>query len=115
MMPDANLTDTDKRIVMKDHDILIQVTTQLSELIRRFDESIRIEQERNTNFTVEMKGVSLEQVRASTQIASLSADFEEHKRMDADWKARWEMKSNWITGATAIGVIVAGVIAWFKG
>lgn len=114
-MPDTNLTDTDKKIVMKDHDILIQLTTQMSELLRRYDDNIRVEQERNQNFAVEMKGVSLEQVRVSTELKSLRKDLNEHKQAQTAWQTRWEQKSNVWDVLNSLGILISAAIGYLLG
>lgn len=109
-MAEATMSETDKKIVMKDHDLLIQLTTQMGDLIRRFDESNRIAAEQSKNIAVEMKGISLEQVRVSTEIKNLQNDHNDlERRMDSI-----ETKSRNMDIISYILAAGAGFLAWFR-
>ena len=110
-MGDTALGDTKEKMIMKDHDILIQLTTQMSDLIRRFDDFNRLQTEQARNFAVEMKGISMEQVRVSTEIKSVQVELGQlDKRID-----RLEGKSNIWDVVNSFGVAVSLAIGYFFG
>ena len=109
MMPD--LTDTDKRVLVKDHDILIAVYTQLADMSRRFDENVRYQQENSQTLATELKGLAVEQARVSTQLKSVEVEQEQiGKRMD-----RMESKSNVWDVVNSFGVLVSAYIGYVFG
>lgn len=110
-MPDANLTDTDKRIVMKDHDILIQLTTQMAELIRRFDENVRYQMEQDKSYALEMKSVAVEQARVTSDLKSV---HDEQAQMSRRIE-KLENKSNIWDLVNSFGVAVSLAIGYFFG
>lgn len=114
-MGEVTLSDTKEKMIMQDHDILIQLTTQMGELIRRIDASNQINQEQTKTFAVEMRGVSMEQVRVSSELKSLREDLDEHKAAQIAWQARWEQKSNIWDILNSFGILVSAAIGYFLG
>lgn len=93
-----------------DHDILIEVRTLQSELMRRFDESTKSVAESISKTNSELEKVSREQLRLSGDITTVKGTISSlDERID-----RLENKNLWMTMASYVGVIVAGAIAWFK-
>lgn len=106
-----DLTDTDKKVFVRDHDILIQLTTQMGELIRRFDDNLRYQQDQDKSYAIEMKGVAVEQARVSSSVDSLQKDMGAlENRM-----SRLESKSNFWDVINSFGVIVSAAIGYFFG
>lgn len=109
LMPEQ-FTDTDKRIITKDHDILIAVYTLQTDMMRRLDEYMKTNNERIDKTNQELGAVSREQIRVSGDITNIKGNINSlDERID-----RLEAKNLWMTGASYVGVIVAGAIAWFK-
>lgn len=77
-MPD-NLTDTDKKIRANDHDILIAVHTLLQEHMRRLDEYIKSDGEKHGQTALDVKALSLEQVRVNGELLAIKDDLKELK------------------------------------
>lgn len=109
-MPTDTLTDTDRKIIMKDHDVLIAVYTLQQEMNRRFDAYIQSNDERLTNQSREIGEMSRTLIRVDGDIAQMKGMYSNlDERID-----KLESKNLWMTAAAYIGVIIAGVIAWFK-
>src|SRR6266511_5510940 len=108
MMPSP--TDTQEKIVYKDHDILISTHTLLQDSLRRQDEDRGSAQENRQLIFLELKTIAVEQARISTEIANSKNDNAEmSKRMDG-----LESKSIRMDLIAYVGMTIAGVIAWFK-
>ena len=110
-MPNDVLTDTDRKIIMKDHDVLIAVYTLQQEMNRRFDAYIESNDKRLASYSQEIGEMGRTLIRLDgdiTQVKGMFSNLDE--RID-----KLESKNLWMTAAAYIGVIVAGVIAWFKG
>ena len=110
-MPNDVLTDTDRKIIMKDHDVLIAVYTLQQEMNRRFDAYIESNDKRLASYSQEIGEMGRTLIRLDgdiTQVKGMFSNLDE--RID-----KLESKDLWMTAAAYIGVIVAGVIAWFKG
>lgn len=106
----AGVTDTQEKIIMKDHDILIAVYTLQTDMIRRFDDYIKTNNERIDKTNQELGAVSREQIRVSGDITSIKGTISNlDERID-----KLEAKNMWMIVASYIGAIVAGTIAWFK-
>ena len=109
-MPNDVLTDTDRKIIMKDHDVLIAVYTLQQEMNRRFDAYIESNDKRLASYSQEIGEMGRTLIRLDgdiTQVKGMFSNLDE--RID-----KLESKNLWMTAAAYIGVIVAGVIAWFK-
>ena len=110
-MPTDPLTDTDRKIIMKDHDVLIAVYTLQQEMIRQLSEYIKSNDERHRTTEKEVSEMSRTIIRLDGDITSVKEMFHSiDERVD-----KLESKNLWMTVGAYIGVIVAGVIAWFKG
>lgn len=109
-MAENGLSDTNEKILMKDHDILIALHTQNSELIRRVDLlSAQLQDNQKSTYS-EFKAVAVSQAKLEGDVLALQNDMlEASKRMD-------KMDLHWKRGdiAILIGTIIAGVIAWFR-
>jgi hypothetical protein len=109
-MPNDILTDTDRKIIMKDHDVLIAVYTLQQEMNRRFDEYMKSNDARLVVQDKEMSEMGRTLIRIDGDITSIKGMFSNlDERID-----KLEGKNLWMTVGAYIGVIVAGVIAWFK-
>ena len=109
-MPNDVLTDTDRKIIMKYHDVLIAVYTLQQEMNRRFDAYIESNDKRLASYSQEIGEMGRTLIRLDgdiTQVKGMFSNLDE--RID-----KLESKNLWMTAAAYIGVIVAGVIAWFK-
>jgi len=110
-MPNDVLTDTDRKIIMKDHDVLIAVYTLQQEMNRRFDAYIESNDKRLASYSQEIGEMGRTLIRLDGDISQVKGMFSNlDERID-----KLESKNLWMTAAAYIGVIVAGVIAWFKG
>lgn len=109
-MAGDNTGDTNEKILMKDHDILIALHTQVATLIGKVEGlSSQLQSNQVTTFK-EFKDVAITQTELKGEVRALEGDLKEaHTRMD-------KMDTRWKLGdiAIAIGTIVAVVIAWFK-
>lgn len=109
-MSGNNTTDTGDRINMKDHDILVSTHTLMGELMRRFESYIETNNARLIQTERGMSEIAKNQVRLDSENVSIKGMYNSlDERMD-----RFESKSFWMDAAGYIGVVVAGVIAWFK-
>lgn len=109
-MPNDTLTDTDRKIIMKDHDVLIAVYTLQQEMNRRFDSYIQSNDERLSVQSKEVSEIGRTLIRLDGDIAQIKGMFSNlDERID-----KLENKNLWMTVGAYVGVIVAGVIAWFK-
>lgn len=113
--------DTNEKILIRDHDILISVHTLLQESIRRQDEDRRAAQENRQQMALEMKAIAIEQARISTEFSNVKQDqddFEEliEKKLDGIGSRISVLESKTIRMDIASYVIaaIAGLIAWFK-
>jgi peptidoglycan hydrolase CwlO-like protein len=96
---------------MKDHDVLIAVYTLQQEMNRRFDSYIQSNDERLSAQSKEVSEIGRTLIRLDGDIAQIKGMFSNlDERID-----KLENKNLWMTVGAYIGVIVAGVIAWFKG
>src|SRR5688572_8778683 len=106
MMP----TDTQDKIIMKDHDILIATYTLQQESLRRQDEDRRAAVERGNTIQIELRTISVEQARISTEVTNFKQDYTQmDRRFD-----NLESKSMRMDLISYILAAVAGLIAWFK-
>jgi hypothetical protein len=110
-MPETTLTDTKDKMIMKDHDLLIQLTTQMADLIRRFEESNKIMMQ----YAADMKAVSVEQVRVDGRLKALEDDFTEYKEATIRWQSKWESKSNVWDVLNSLGLLVSAAVGYFFG
>lgn len=102
--------DTGEKMIMKDHDILIAVYTLQQEMTRRFDSYIESNNDRIGKNEQELQAVAREQIRVSGEITSLKGMYNSlDERMD-----KFEAKSFWMDATGYLGILIAGVIAWFK-
>jgi len=109
-MSEKPLTDTNEKIVYKDHDILIAVHTLQQESLRRADEDRRASVDRGNQITLELRSIAVEQARISTEVINFKQDHSElNKRLD-----NLEAKSVRMDIVSYILASIAGVIAWFK-
>lgn len=109
-MAGSNLSDTNEKIVMKDHDILIAVHTLQTELIRRFDEYIKSNDARHQQNEKEMGQIAKAQIRLDGDIINIKGMISNlDERID-----KQEIKSFRMDAAGYVAVIIAGAIAWFK-
>jgi len=109
-MSEKSLTDTNEKIVYKDHDILIAVHTLQQESLRRADEDRRASVERGNQITLELRAIAVEQARISTEVTNFKNDHTDlTKRLD-----NLEAKSTRMDIISYILASLAGVIAWFK-
>jgi hypothetical protein len=106
----AELTDTNEKILMKDHDILIALHTQNAELIRRVDLlSTQLSDSQKANYS-EFKIVAISQTKLESNIEALFGKArEQDQRMDA-----MEGKSRNMDIISYILATVAALVAWFK-
>ena len=108
-MPES-MTDTDRKIILKDHDVLIAVYTLQQEMNRRFDEYMKDNNARLAATDKEVGDMGRTLIRVDSDLAQIKGMYNNlDERMD-----RIESKSIWMNVGGYIGVIVAGVIAWFK-
>jgi hypothetical protein len=106
----GNTTDTQDKIIMKDHDILIAVHTLQTEMMRRWDEYAKTNDARHEQTSRELGEISRTQIKVDGDITSVKGMFNTlDERVD-----KLESKNLWMTIASYIGIIIAGVIAWFK-
>ena len=109
-MADGKQDDTNEKILMKDHDILIALHTQNQELIRRVDSlSIQLSDNQKNNY-LEFKAVAVSQTKLEGDVEAIQKkDIEQDKRMDT-------MDTRWKVGdiAVGIGTVLALILAWFK-
>ncbi len=106
----ADLTSTQDKINMKDHDILIAVHTLQMESMRRFDDYLKSNEERHRSNEREVGEMARNLIRTDgdiTQIKGMVNALDE--RID-----KLESKNLWMTAGSYVGVIIAGVIAWLK-
>lgn len=109
-MTNGNLTDTGEKMIFKDHDILIAVHTLQQEMMRRFDENTKANELRHTEHEREIRTIALNQAKLDGDITSIKGMYNSlDERIDG-----LENKNIWMTGASWIGIVIAGVIAWFK-
>ena len=109
-MPDTTSGDTKEKMMIKDHDVLVALFTKVDDFTRRYDEDKRADAETSKNLAVELRSISLEQVRNATEIANIKKDNEARDRR----QDRLETKS---VNMDVIGYVlaaIAAVIAWFK-
>ena len=105
-----SMGDTGEKIIMKDHDILISVHTLQTEMIRRMDGYIESNNQRILQTEREMSELSKHQVKIDGEIVSLKGMYSSiDERMDKS-----EAKSFWMDAVGYLGILIAGVIAWFK-
>src|SRR6266487_2154929 len=103
-----NPTDTQEKIVYKDHDILIALHTNMEGLIKRHDDDGRAAADRNQQIALELKTISVEQARISTEITNFKQDKAElERRME-----RLEAKSNIWDLVNSFGVLVSAGIGF---
>lgn len=114
-MPETTLSDTKEKIVMKDHDLLIRLDTQVGEILRRLDDSIRAEQDTSKSFAVEIKALSVEQARVSTDLKAAQIDMNEFKVDVGKRLERLETKSNMWDTINSFGVLIASYIGYIFG
>jgi hypothetical protein len=109
-MANTPLTETGEKIVLKDHDILIAVHTLQTEMMRRFDDYAKVNDERHSSHVRELHTLSIDQVKINGDIAQIKGMYSTiDERID-----KLEAKNLWMTAGSYLGVIVAGTIAWFK-
>ena len=109
-MAEGKTEDTNEKILMRDHDILIALHTQNQELIRRVDSLSGQLSDNQKNNYLEFKAVAVSQTKLEGDVESLQKkNDEQDKRMDT-------MDTRWKVGdiAVGIGTILALVLAWFK-
>jgi hypothetical protein len=110
-MPSTNLSDTDQKITMKDHDILIATYTLQQENLRRQDDDRRAAVERGQQISLELRTISIEQARITTEFKNLQDDnLTLLKRVE-----RLESKSNVWDAVNSLGIVVSGAIGYFFG
>lgn len=101
---------TDSASPLKDHDLLVATYTLQQELSRQFGEYIRANDERVRNNDKAIQAASLNQARMDGEILSIKGMIDRlDERIDSQ-----EKTSLWMNVGGYIGIIVAGVIAWFK-
>src|SRR3989304_8664166 len=84
------VSDTNEKILMKDHDVLIALYTQTGELIRRVDLLSTQLLESQTNTFKEFKEVAVSQAKMEGSVEALQHQLEDANnrmdKMDARWK-----------------------------
>ncbi len=106
----ADTTSTQDKIIMKDHDILIATYTLQQEALRRQDEDRRASVDRGNQISLELRTISVEQARISTEVLNFKQDYTQMDRRMDNMESK-SMRMDLISYALAA---VAGVIAWFK-
>lgn len=95
---------------LKDHDLLVATYTLQQELSRQFGEYIRANDERVRTNEKDIQAASLNQARIDGEIMSMKGMISRlDERLDGQEKTSLGMN---VGGY--IGIIIAGVIAWFK-
>lgn len=100
-MPDS-LTDTDKKIMRNDHDILIAVHTLLTETRTDFRAYMQSTNEKHEKAAVEMKALSIEQVRVNGELSAMKDDMKELKS-----------KSTFLDAISIAFTAIVGTIMYF--
>jgi hypothetical protein len=106
----ATTNDTQEKINMKDHDILVSTHTLMGELMRRFEGYIDTNNTRIMQNEREISEIARNQVRLDSENMSLKGMINAlDERLD-------ETEKKWKVGdlMVAAGTLVAGLIAWFK-
>lgn len=104
------LTDTNEKILMKDHDILIALHTQNGEMIRRMDNLTSQLAENQKSTYAEFKDIAVSQAGVIRDIGALQKDVNEmDSRIDA-----LETKNIRMDLIAYVLASIAGVVAWFK-
>lgn len=111
-----DMANTD--INMKDHDILIATYTLQQELVRRFDEYIKSNDERHQRASVELNETRRKQVQFDGEIVNvkgLVSNLDEKIERECEQMNKRVSKSEgdakWFNVAAIIGSIVAGAIS----
>ena len=109
-MAEGKQDDTNEKILMKDHDILIALHTQNQEAMRKLDSlSMQLSESQKNNY-IEFKAVAVSQTKLEGDIEAIQKkDTEQDKRMDT-------MDTRWKVGDVAVGIgtVLALILAWFK-
>lgn len=106
----GNPADTNEKILMKDHDILIALHTQNQELIRRVDSlSLQINSTQESNYR-EFRTVAVNQAKLDGDVKALQTKNEEQDARMEKMDTRWKIGDIII----AIGTITTFFVAWFK-
>lgn len=109
MLPNTDMSDTDKKIIMKDHDILVALYALFQQMSQRFDEYTKSNDAILSSMRGELKAVSDNEIRLDGRMKAL-----EQSQCDLQGHVdKLQAKNGWLDAAGIIGVIIAGVIAWF--
>lgn len=100
-MPD-NLTDTDKKIMRNDHDILIAVHTLLTETRTDFRAYMESTNKKHADAAVEMRTLSIEQVRVNGELSAMKDDLKELKS-----------KSSFLDAISIAFTAIVGTVMYF--
>jgi hypothetical protein len=106
----VDMSDTDKKIILRDHDILIAVHTLLGEMTRRLDDYINTSRDERERAAVEMKELSIHQARLESTNEGLHASYGALSGRMGKLEDK-SVKMDLIGYALAA---IAGLLAWFK-
>jgi hypothetical protein len=108
MMP--SLSDTNEKINMKDHDILVSTHTLMGELMRRFEGYIETNNARIIQTEREMSEIAKNQIRLDSENVSIKGMVSAlDERMD-----KLEVKSVRMDLIAYVGAVIAGLVAWLR-
>ena len=97
-------------IDLKDHDILIATYTLQKELMRRFDDYVKANDELHKETSSKISEMGKSQIRVDGDITILKGMFSTlDERLD-----ELEKKNIIMSAAAGIGALIAGAIAWLK-
>ena len=95
---------------LRDHDLLVATYTLQQELSRQFGEYIRANDERVLANDKQIQSVNINQARLDGEILSIKGLISRlDERIDEQ-----ERRSLGMNVGGYVGIIIAGVIAWFK-
>ena len=96
-----------EQINLKDHDILIATYTLQQEIIRRFDDYIKSNEEIHARTATEMNELSRNQIKTDGEILSLKGMVSNlDERVDKS-----ESNNRWMSVAAIIGSIIAAALS----
>jgi hypothetical protein len=110
-----NNPQENKTILTSDHDILVATYTLQQVLVGRLEDYIKGNNERLGRTEAELQSIAREQIRVNGELTNLKGVVSNVNEQMDDRLDKLENKNTWMNVGAYLGVIVAGVIAWFKG